>query len=375
MSDSTNLSNDVTRITCAVHPRLGAQVTECLVALGAHTLLVENARSVRQRIRPRAWVLPGHRITLENSPMELFRTTVPRDAAPRVLETLNQTLDLHTPGRGTVYAQEITEYSQLDPAVIEPSPGPEETILPRDFTLINGILSKTGGGERLAECALRLGACVPVVTRGTGTGLRDQLGLLRITIPPEKEIVHLMVPAHDATGIQRLLIEDARMDRPGGGFVYQSPISAGLVDPLLRIGRQEHAASMEQLIAAMDEIKHGTGWRKRFADLEDDERNARFISKRDYTEITLVCSEGKADDFVHAAMDAGAGGATTGRVRCLSASDLEGGVGARERGVICVPASVRDKVVDALRHTCQTLNDPLCRIQVLKAFSVFFHQR
>lgn len=374
MSDAPTISNEVTRITCAVHPRLGPQVTECLVSLGSHTVLVENARSVRQRVRPRAWVLPGQQVELENSPMELFRTTVPRDSAMQVIETLTRTLDLHTPGRGAVYAQNITEYSQLEPPVIVDAP-PQESTAFRDFTLINGILSKAGGGERLTESALRLGACVPIVTRGFGTGLRDQLGLLRITIPPEKEMVQLMVPAHDAAGIQRLLIEDARMDRPGGGFLYQTPVSAGIVDPLLRIGRQEHAASMEQLIAAMDEIKHGTGWRKRFADLEDRQRDDRFITKRHYAEITLVCSEGKADDFVLAAMGAGAGGATTGRVRCLNSSDLEGGVGARERGVICVPTSIRDRVVETLREKSLALDDPLCRIQVLESFSVFFHQR
>ncbi|WFB37050.1 hypothetical protein P3T73_04665 [Kiritimatiellota bacterium B12222] len=374
MNNEVNTSTKVTRITCAVHPELGAQVAECLITLGAHTVLVENARSVRQRIRPRAWGLPGQHVELENSPIELFRTTVPRDSALQVIETLTQTLELQTPGRGCVYAQDIIEYSQLEPPIIQADPCQETTAF-RDYTLINGILSKVGGGERVTETALRLGACVPIVTRGFGTGLRDQLGLLRITIPPEKEMIQLMVPSQDAAGIQRLLIENARMDRSGGGFLYQTPIAAGIVDPLLRIGQQEHAASMEQLIAAMDEIKKGTGWRKRFADLEEQKRDARFITRRRYAEVTLVCSEGKADDFVLAAMDAGAGGATTERVRCLSASDLEGGIGARERGIICVPTSISDRVVQVLRDMSDVLEDPLCRIQVLDSFSVFFHQR
>ncbi|MDF3128372.1 hypothetical protein P0Y35_04115 [Kiritimatiellaeota bacterium B1221] len=374
MNDAPPTANDVTRITCAVHPHLGTLVTESLLSLGAHTVLVENARSVRQRVHPRAWGLPGQKVELANSPIELFRTTVPRSSAVQVVETLNQTLELQTPGRGSIYAQDISEYSQLNPPVIKEITSGETTAF-RDYTLINGILSKVGGCERLTESALRLGACVPIVTRGFGTGLRDQLGLLRITIPPEKEIVQLMVPSHDASAIQRMLIENARMDRSGGGFLYQTPISFGVVDPLLRIGQQEHAASMEQLIAVIDEMKKGTGWRKRFEAPEDRKRDARFVTHRKYSEITLVCSEGKANDFVLAAMEAGAGGATTERVRCLSASDLEGGVGARERGVICVPTSIRDKVVQVLRDMSQALEDPLCRIQVLQSSSVFFHQR
>lgn len=374
MSDDTIPAKNVTRITCAIHPRLGTLITECLVGLGSHTVLVENARSVRQRVCPRSWLLPGQHVELENSPLELFRTTVPRDSTRQVIETLNQILEAQPPGCGAVFGQNIIEYSQLQPPAIEGG-SPQEPSTLRDFTLITGILSHVGGGERLIDSALRLGACVPIVTRGFGTGLRDQLGLLRITIPPEKEVVHLMVPTHDAAGIQRLLIEDARMNRPGGGFLYQTPITAGLVDPLLRIGRQEHAASMEQLIAAMDGIKQGTGWRKRFADIDHNQRDTHYVTKRHYVEITFVCSEGKADDFVLAAMKAGAGGATTGRVRCLSASDLEGGIGARERAVICVPTITCDAVVQALRKSSLSLDDPLCRIQVMESSSVFFHQR
>lgn len=373
MSEPDLPAQQVTRVFCASPRKLAPLVTETLVGLGVHTVLVENARAVRQFIRPRAGILPGLTSEFDDSPMEIFRTTVSRESAPGVCAALIQALDLHGPGRGTLIAQDILEHSDLE----APSPvveGDPSCVLARDLTLLTGILSKAGSGEPLARVALKLGVCVPLVSRGAGTGIRDQLGLLRVTIPPEKELVHLVVPSHDAGGLFRLLIEGARLDRPGGGFLYQTPVRVGVVDPLLRIGRQEHAASMEQLIAAVDEIKGGSAWRKRFADVEERERSTLRPLRRNHREFVFICDEGDADRLVRIAMSAGASGATTARLRCLSASDVEGGVGARERGILCVPAVQHEAVVRALRET------PLetgrrCRVQVLEAPAIFSHQR
>lgn len=373
MSDPVSSPREVTRVLCASPRKFAPLVTETLLGLGVHTVLVENARAVRQFLRPRAGILPGLTSGFDDSPMEIFRTTVSRESAPGVCAALVNALDLHSPGRGSLIVQDIVEHSDVEvPSTAtrdEPPP-----LLSRDLTLLTGILSQTGGGEPLARAALKLGVCVPLVSRGAGTGIRDQLGLLRVTIPPEKELVHLLVPSHDAGGLFRLLIEGARLDRPGGGFLYQTPVRVGVVDPLLRIGRQEHAASMEQLIAAMDEIKGGSTWRKRFSDVEDREKSALRPLRRNHREVVFICDEGGADALVHAAMAAGATGATTARLRCLSASDIEGGVGARERGILCVPAARQDPVVRALRETQQE-NGRRCRVQVLEAPAIFSHQR
>ena len=366
---------DVSRLTCTVHQSLGSIVTDTLVKLGAHTVLVENARSVRQRVRARPWFFPGDSVDFEGVPTEIFRTTVTRESVSTVVEALCEALQLQNPGRGSVYVQDLVEYSEMPVPEIQAATEGDLQYTFGDLVLLTGILSRAGGGETLARSALKLGACVPVVTRGTGTGIRDQLGLLRITIPPEKEFVHLMVSAHDAVGIQRLLVEEARMDRPGGGFLYQTPIRMGVLDPLLRIGRQQHAASMEQLIAAMDELKHGTHWRKRFADVDDKRGATPRSSRQNHREVTFICSEGHADAYVRAALDVWPGGATTARLRCLSASVTEGGMGARERGVLCMPTGRLEDVLTVLFAAAAKLKDALFRVQVLDAPRVFSHQK
>lgn len=373
MPDFPDNRCEVSRITCMVHQRLGDEAIECFRALGIQSVQVESARCVRQRMRARFLGLPGLRMDLTDAPMEIFRTTVTRTAAPRVIRELAAAVDLHTPGRGSVYAQDVLEIGRLVPPEIPPDTESPEAVL-RDLTLLTGIMSMAGSGDFLAGVALKLGAAVPVMSLGTGSGIRDRLGLLRITIPPEKELIHLVVPAHDAAGLQRLLIEEGRLNRPGGGFLYQTPIRAGVVDPLMRVGRQEHAASMEQVIAAIDDLKKGTAWRKRFLGMEPSaEGSGRLM--RNHREIVFICTEGKTSEFVNAAMSAGATGATTARVRRLTLGDNDAGIAAYERGILCVPAAMDPAVPEALRQVAGSCGDPAFRVQITDAPVVFSHQQ
>lgn len=372
-------AQNATRITCMIHQRLGGRIAACFAKLGASTVLSENARCMRQRVRKRAFGLPGSVIEYDDAPMEIFRTTVRREAVPAVMQALTAAGDLSTPGRGTLFAQDVIEYRDTELPPMEATDSASTPGLLRDLRLLTCILSTASGGDLLSRVALQLGACVPVISLGTGTGIRDRLGLLRVTIPPEKQIVSLMVPAHDAGGIQRLLIEEGRLNRPGGGFLYQTPVRQGVADALLRIGHQTHAASIEQIIAAVDELKDGTSWRKRFAGIDEQRAHAAYGRSGSFVEISFVCAEGRADGLIRAAMNAGAGGVTTSRLRCLGGSaddDTAAGAAARLRGMLCVPSALRERVLKALCEAIEQENaTATCRLQVLEAPSVFAYQR
>ncbi len=364
----------VARIICTVHQRLADRVVECLRELGAHTVLSHPARCVRQRMVTRAWGLPGLKVRLDEAPMEVFYTTVPRPVAAAVAAELVAAVKLRTPGHGSLVLQEVEEISRLDPPAIA-LPASTSPPLFASLALLTGILSLPGSGDELAALALKMGVAVPVMSLGEGTGIRDRLGLLRITIPPEKEWVHLLVPAHDAAGIMRLLIEEGRLNRPGGGFLYQTPVLTGLPDPMTRIGKQEHAATMEQLIAAMDDLKQSTAWRKRYAGPGSAATHHDGPIRNHYSEIVFICTEGRADTFVHAAIRAGAGGVTTARVNCHVFSAAEGGIAGRERGVICVPTGQAERVTEALLTVAEADNGTPCRIQRIPAPAVFSYYR
>lgn len=381
MSDKRLLAmREAARITCCVHQRLAAKAAAALDAANIPDILVQSARCVRQQVHPRAWLLPGFATSLNDSPTEIFRITCRRENAESIMESLVTAVDLSASGRGSVYAQHIEDcgshFQEVDapPAGTRPPQNGNRGLL-HDFSLITAILSGTGTENLFVREALELRAGVPVVSLGTGTGIRDRLGLLRITIPPEKEIVQLVVPSHDADGILRLLIETARMDRPGAGFLYRTPVHLGKIDPMVRIGQQAHAASIEQIIAAVDELKNGTAWRQRFRAADRLRHDEGTRIQRHYREVSFVCAEGGADALVRAAMQAGAGAATVSRVRCLRSESGTAVNGAREQGTMIVPAATATVITKALLATAPQDGENDLRIQILDAPAVFFHQR
>jgi hypothetical protein len=362
------------RITLMAHQGLNSRVIELFSSLGIHSMAVESARCVRQMMKNRFWGLPGLRAEFSDTATDIFRTTIPSEAAEYVLCKIIEDLGLRTPGRGAVYAQNLHEISCREFPEIAVGKVNADMLL-SDLSLITGIQSKSGSGENLFRVALKLGAGVPVVGIGIGSGIRDRLGLLRITISPEKELVYLMVPSHDADGLQSLLIEEGHLNRPGGGFLYQAPVRAGMVDPLIRIGRQEHAASIEQIIAAIDDLKKNTAWRKRFFGLESGAQN---LATADFShrEISFFCHDGQGDNFVRAAMRAGAGGATVSRVRALhlKSEEKERSVPC-EHGIFCISAAIEKQVMQTLRETAEASPDQEWILQSMAAASVFAHKR
>lgn len=401
MSDALPSPQEATRITCHVHHRMSGRVIETVSALNIPTVFMESGRSVRLRMHSRPFGLPGNTTSLQDALADLLTFSVSRRDAPSVIQAIVDAGELYVPGRGTIFAQDIVEYRSseilplevLDQVEIDQSEmgqsdmGQSDTHEKRsrlsrhqhrrlpinNLALLTCILSMPGSGEQLAQAALELGTCVPVITLGAGTGLRDLLGLLRITIPPEKDIVHLVVPAHDTKSIVRMLIETTKLNRPGRGIIYQTPARLGMIDTRLRIGPQEHAASIDQIIAAIDELKADTTWRTRFSPLDEAAIGVSPPLLANQFEITIVSHEDNAADLVSRALRAGAVGATTARVRRLVPAEANEGIAARERTVIVVGASVRDAVVRTLLEANFIGEDRTNRLQILSVPAAYTH--
>lgn len=365
---------DIQKITLVVHQSIINRATDVFRAMGVNALFLENTRCVRQKLGRRFMGLPGVKTEYTDSPTEIFRAFVAAECTTGVLQHLINELELKIPGRGAVYSQKVSHTGNVIPSQIENLSAGND-LLNRDLSLIVGIQSKSSTGENLSRVAIKLGAGVPVVGFGIGTGIRDRLGLLRITISPEKEFVYLLVPEHDADGLQSLLIEEGHLDRPGGGFLYQTPIYAGLVDPLIRIGRQEHAASIEQIIAAIDDLKKGTAWRKRFFGVE---KTRSILGEGRYThrEISFLCHDGQGDVLVREAMECGADGATISRVKGVFLQEkTENRSVPFEHGVLCVAAANEQKIINRLAEVASGFVEQKWMVLSARASSVFSHKR
>lgn len=340
-------STPVHRITCAIKRDRNHDLAKLLPKFGIQSVLIKSGRSVRHRRYARLFGLPGYTERLDDSPVDLYQFRIAPELSEAAIRGLADTLHLNLPGRGTIYAQACQTFMDI-PNVRVDSLDSTDHRLPgvlKNLSVITCIMSMSGSGEELAKLALELGTGVPIISFGLGVGLRDRLGLLRITVPAEKEVVRLLVPACDGEGLMRLLIEKGHLNRPGKGFIYCSEVLYGLLDTAISVGPQKHAATMEQVVAAIDALEANTAWRRRFPELE---LGARFNLQLKHDEITIVCREEVAEQYVEAAMGAGAGAATNTHLQRVAFDNTEGG--ARECYTFVVRHSITERVLEALRQ-------------------------
>ena len=340
------------RITCEVDKNLSAQALAALDTMGFELAQVHPRRAVALSERSALPFLPPT-LRVEEDPLEVFEVYLPRVQAHAAVQAWARALGLFTPGRGAVYAEDVEllnppgiDFGAASVAAPEAEQQPGERL--SNLVLINCVVQR-GYGNGLARCAIESGSNLPSINFGTGTGVRDRLGLLRIAIPAEKEIMSLLVDPHDAPATLNVLIEAGRLDLPGRGFIGAYPVRVGVANPKSSRGLQRHSASMEQVIAAIDELKAGTRWRHRAgADEAGPRRPRRWLTG--LVNVTLNCNEGNADRLVATAMGNGAGGATITKARLFAPSGGEFPASpAREIVDLGIGPEKLDQLVEALR--------------------------
>src|SRR5690606_3314405 len=111
-------------------------------------------------------------------------------------------------------------------------------------------------------------------------------------------------------------------------------------------GKQAHAASMEQIIAAIDQLKNSTLWRKRLdADVES-LKISKSMMPQDNCEVSIVSDEDRIDILREICLEIGASGAVTSKVVPWASKVVQ--VSTMIRSAVSVPAEITDTVVDKL---------------------------
>lgn len=154
---------------------------------------------------------------------------------------------------------------------------------------------------------MRAGSPGPTIAFGQGLGIRDKLGLLRIAISPEKELIRVVVDSFDAEEIFNAMVEEGKLDTPGMGFIYTMPVEDGVINIASVAPEKNQLASNQQIIKAIDEIKGGSAWR---AHLGQNNGKTQKKTLSNLSRLTCVVERGKGDSLTKAAMNAGAPGAS-----------------------------------------------------------------
>jgi nitrogen regulatory protein PII len=81
---------------------------------------------------------------------------------------------------------------------------------------------QNGLGEDVLKAAKNAGAQGATVSYARGTGIRDRMGLLGVTIDEQKEVLRLIVSDDQADRVFEAIYLAGKLDTPGKGIMYVS---------------------------------------------------------------------------------------------------------------------------------------------------------
>jgi nitrogen regulatory protein PII len=244
---------------------------------------------------------------------QLLQTLVPNDKVDAVTDAAVQAGNLNRVGAGAVFVIDCndTRHTEKFPA---PSSSSEDSndssgTYTADLEAICCIC-EIGIADDIAKAALQNGAPGPTVTFGEGGGVRDKIPLLRITKGPEKEFVWCVVDKNEADEIFADMARAGHISEPGRGFMYSIPVSSGIVNVSSVAATAAHGANMEQVIAAIDEIKGDKDWR---ATAAESAKSKAFKTNplKDLIGLYCIVPRDNYSDVYDAILAAGAPGVST----------------------------------------------------------------
>lgn len=349
--------HDLRRITAVVNRDFlqGASSVKLLKECGISSVNYSTGRAVMLRERRGTLAALMNRTSpLVSSPVDTLSFFVEAQHEATAITAIIDRFKLNLPGSGSVYSEDIRMEGKPQAAIITGPPSvrrlrPAAHHLQNQLTGICCIVIR-GMGDQVARVALETGSCVPAITYGQGAGLRDRLGLWRILIPAEKEIVTMVVNTFEAEDIMNIIIDVAKIDQPGRGFIYMYPVRQGLINLKVSQSSRSQAASIEQVVLAIDELKGSAEWRRRRLSVMSgtDQSKKHMVG---LSELLLHCDEDSGAEFVRIAMEAG--GAPGATISSYTAYGESGG---------------GSKNVSPARESCSMIVATLQVIDILQAF-------
>lgn len=87
-----------------------------------------------------------------------------------------------------------------------------------DVYLINCVIQQ-GRADKVVKAAQNVGAQGAIVQYARGTGIRERMGLMGVTIDEQKEVVRIIVSAEQADRVFESMYLAGELDKPGMGIM------------------------------------------------------------------------------------------------------------------------------------------------------------
>jgi nitrogen regulatory protein PII len=340
----------VIQITVIVNRELSETLFEALKDIGVHYITLMPCRRIFLQEKHGIMKMLGVEKSIMDIPMNILTFLITPDKEQLILNHIIIKGELDIPGRGCIFSTELNllnAHAECQENIINNFTAERKNLL-TDLKGIYCVVQK-GEGNRVGRVGLDTGTGSPAITFGEGTGFRDKLGIWRITIPAEKEIINLITTSHDADQVMDMMIDIGSLDQPGKGFISLYPVRMGLINTKIFIGMISQPASIEQIVSVLDEMKGSTGWRRREFAVPSSERT-RSAQIDQLVTLTVTCDEGKSEELIKAAKSAGASGATTSKCRHMLLNDSAASTvsPARESSTLVISEKYIEGILSAL---------------------------
>jgi nitrogen regulatory protein PII len=301
----TRIHTGYSLITVVLPKESAKRILEKALSVKISTQIIFNARGTLFREKWYQKIKPAI-----NPEQTIFELLVPADLVPVIMDRISIAAGLHEGKRGAVYCVPCSHAAFMQPDMFPDTYNIQE-IEGAEITYNNQLTAiychiRKGMAEAVATAAIRAGSSEPTILYGQGQGFRDKLGLLRIAISPEKELIRVLVNDYDVEPVFEAMVKQGKLDTPGRGYIYLLPVEKGIINMAAVTSDRKELASRQQVIKAIDEIKGSSAWR---IQNETEQSNKRkFLT--DLYRLNCVVEKGKADNLIKSAIQAGAPGAT-----------------------------------------------------------------
>ena len=252
--------NNMSRLTAILPRNNTAEVVEAVFTEPTSHAMIYPARGTLVRERWFQKFLPV--ISPEQEHMLML---IPNDKLEEVIYRLIKVGNLRKNGAGAVMATPCTHFSYGDkyspwPSDL-PADAPQEDVSSEFNLWAINYIAQPEQSDQICKAAIDAGAHGPSVNFCEGRGLRDQLRLLRVTSEKTKEAMTVIADSIDVDGIYESMVDAAQPTLPGRGIMYKVPVSKGLVNLPGIFHHAKNAASMQQIIRAIDSMTGSKEWR------------------------------------------------------------------------------------------------------------------
>ena len=318
--------NNYSLVTAILPRESTGRVLDEVLGSGAAQAMSLNARGTVMQERWYQSFLPA--ISPEQ---EILYFIVPQGDVDHLMEQIVMVGKLRNYGVGSIFASACDDLTCSDdfPLWIEGQYRFESVSFDINFKEDLAVLvhvTDRDAAEPIARAAIKAGAQGATISYIRGYGLRDRLGLLRITKKHDKEVVTVVVDKYDADATFQAMADSGNVSLPGRGLVYRLPLCKGLTNMASVFQTKKHSASIQQMVRAIDELHGSAGWRANQL-LVHDPRAKEFAAKeqgvsKDIKLLSIVSHRKDTEPLLKLLLEYGVSGASLSNWR-LAEADCE----------------------------------------------------